>query len=109
MGQAVQDLKLFCEEHPGVRAIGVCVITGKAICSECSTQYKGVNYSKEGLEILLADERKVNESGRLSSVLLMAIMLLTLPLAILLLFATVHMGGQAMVDLSQFLRDRAMD
>lgn len=41
-----------CANHPDRRAIGVCVITGKAICAECSTRYEGVNYSKEGLRLL---------------------------------------------------------
>lgn len=41
-----------CANHPQRRAIGVCMITGKAICSECSTRYEGINYSKEGLETL---------------------------------------------------------
>ena len=44
--------KKFCINHPERPAIGICVITGKAICEECSTRYEGVNYSKEGLEIL---------------------------------------------------------
>lgn len=41
-----------CANHADRRAIGVCKMTGKAICAECSTRYEGVNYSKEGLEIL---------------------------------------------------------
>jgi hypothetical protein len=42
----------FCIHHPDRPAIGICVITKAAICGECSTRYEGVNYSKEGLEIL---------------------------------------------------------
>lgn len=42
----------FCANHPDRPAIGVCIITQKAICSECSTRYRGVNYSIEGLQIL---------------------------------------------------------
>jgi hypothetical protein len=42
----------FCVNHPQRPAIGICVITHVAICGECSTRYEGVNYSKEGLEIL---------------------------------------------------------
>lgn len=34
--------------------MGVCIITEKPICAECSTRYEGVNYSKEGLAILHA-------------------------------------------------------
>ena len=44
--------KKTCANHPDRPAIGVCVITRKAICAECSTRYEGVNYSKEGLRIL---------------------------------------------------------
>jgi hypothetical protein len=42
----------FCIHHPDRPAIGICVITRAPICGECSTRYEGVNYSKEGLEIL---------------------------------------------------------
>ena len=44
----------MCINHPDRPAIGICVITKKQICQECSTQYEGVNYSKEGLEILMS-------------------------------------------------------
>ncbi len=44
--------KIFCINHPDRPAIGICVITGQAICEECSTRYEGVNYSREGLRIL---------------------------------------------------------
>ncbi|MEM1097198.1 MAG: hypothetical protein AAGH92_00275 [Planctomycetota bacterium] len=49
-------LARFCSRHPDRPAIGVCVITGRAICAECSTQYQGVNYSKEGLAEYLASQ-----------------------------------------------------
>ena len=42
----------FCVNHPQRMAIGVCVMTRKPICGECSTRYEGVNYSKEGLRLL---------------------------------------------------------
>ena len=54
----------FCSNHPQRAAIGVCVITGAAICGECSTRYEGVNYSKEGLAIL---HRRRAEAGKRSS------------------------------------------
>lgn len=47
-----------CANHPGRLAIGVCVETGKPVCGECSTRYNGVNYSREGLEIMLARRRR---------------------------------------------------
>ena len=42
-------------------AIGVCVVLGTPICSECSTRYEGVNYSKEGLR--LHHERRASAGG----------------------------------------------
>lgn len=44
--------KKYCVNHPERLAIGICVITEKPLCAECSTRYDGVNYSREGLEIL---------------------------------------------------------
>ena len=41
-----------CVNHPDRTATAICMITKKPICAECSTQYEGVNYSKEGLELL---------------------------------------------------------
>lgn len=55
----------MCRNHPARRAIGVCVITGKAICAECSTRYEGVNYSIEGLRIL--QERRAAEARKAHS------------------------------------------
>lgn len=50
-----------CSNHPDRPAIGLCVITRKAICAECSTRYEGVNYSREGLQIL--HERRAKEAA----------------------------------------------
>src|SRR3954452_22476421 len=52
----------FCANHPQRLAIGVCVMTAKPICGECSTRYEGVNYSKEGLA-LLQKQRAAAEKG----------------------------------------------
>ena len=52
--------KTFCLNHPDRPAIGICVITGQAICEECSTRYEGVNYSREGLRILQARRNAEN-------------------------------------------------
>lgn len=54
--------KQSCAFHEDRRAIGVCVITSKPICAECSTRYEGVNYSKEGLRIL--KERRAAAAGQ---------------------------------------------
>lgn len=51
----------YCVNHPERVAIGVCVETKKPICGECSTRYNGVNYSREGLEILR--QRRMRERG----------------------------------------------
>lgn len=54
----------FCVNHPERVAIGVCVETKKPICGECSTRYNGVNYSREGLEILRRRRsREAEKSG----------------------------------------------
>lgn len=56
----------YCSNHPDRLAIGVCVETKKPICGECSTRYNGVNYSREGLELLRERRRRQAEetSGR---------------------------------------------
>lgn len=46
--------KKMCAIHRDRQAIGVCVMTQKPICAECSTRYEGVNYSREGLRLLKA-------------------------------------------------------
>lgn len=83
-------------------AIGICVITKRAICAECSTQYKGVNYSKEGLEILLEQERsqeeKVGWLTRVAIVLLVA----GAPLGLAVVYWTVKWTGQGIIDVFQF-------
>lgn len=48
----------YCHNHPDRMAMGVCVETGRPICGECSTRYNGVNYSREGLEIMLRRRRE---------------------------------------------------
>jgi hypothetical protein len=54
----------FCVNHPQRPAIGVCIITHKAICSECSTRYQGVNYSIEGLQIVRQREQSQSRPKR---------------------------------------------
>jgi hypothetical protein len=53
----------YCIHHPDRAAIGICVVTRQPICAECSTRYDGVNYSKEGLQIL-QEQRRAQEKGR---------------------------------------------
>ena len=63
----------YCVNHPERMAIGVCVETGKPVCGECSTRYNGVNYSREGLEIMHRRRReelaRVGGAGWISLVL----------------------------------------
>jgi nitrate reductase NapE component len=66
-----------CANHPERKAIGVCVMTGKPICSECSTRYEGVNYSKEGLEMRLAQQRQAEQSSEGSRFWAVIAMMLT--------------------------------
>ena len=71
-----------CANHPDRRAIGVCVITQKAICAECSTRYEGVNYSKEGLAIL-QEQRAAQVARRATGgQLAAAVWVLAVPLAL---------------------------
>lgn len=55
--------KTFCVNHPDRPAIGVCVETHKPICGECATRYDGVNYSREGLEILRRRRERERAGG----------------------------------------------
>jgi len=74
-----------CVNHPQRKAVGVCVMTGKAICNECSTRYKGVNYSREGLEMLKARRQaQPGAGGRVG--LVVALLSSPLLLGALLLF-----------------------
>ncbi|MEM8736986.1 MAG: hypothetical protein AAGG38_00715 [Planctomycetota bacterium] len=95
------NLSRFCERHPGRPAIGVCVMTRRAICAECSTQYRGVNYSKEGLEQLLAQERGQEKKAGSGGVVAWACMLLLLPAAAYLMWLGFEQIGQLTVDLLQ--------
>jgi hypothetical protein len=54
----------FCANHPQRPAIGVCVMTHKPMCGECSTRYEGVNYSKEGLRLLQQQRAEAKRAGR---------------------------------------------
>ncbi len=54
--------RAVCVHHADRPAIGVCIVTKKHICAECSTRIDGVNYSKEGLAIL--SENRVAGAAR---------------------------------------------
>lgn len=96
----MNKLARFCKRHPDRPAIGVCVITGTAICAECSTQYQGVNYSKQGLAQYLEGQRAKAKGGR--SVQSMGILLLIAsPGALYLAWLGFEVLGQLAIDLIQ--------
>ena len=64
----------FCTNHPQRAAIGICVMTRKPICGECSTRYEGVNYSREGLELLRKQRAQTQRKrGKFSFALVLAL------------------------------------
>ncbi len=93
-------LARHCFRHPDRAAIGVCVVTRRAICEECSTRHQGVNYSKEGLAQFLAEQRQAEgKSGRgVGAWVLLG--LLSAPSAYLM-WLGLAMFGEALVDLLQ--------
>lgn len=96
--------KKTCVNHPERPAIGVCVITKRPICAECSTRYEGVNYSKEGLRILqqrrAAAARKVGSLNRMAGILAV----LLSPVFFYLLYLFYFVGFRALISLQQVWR-----
>jgi hypothetical protein len=92
----------MCVNHADRPAIGVCVMTRKGICAECSTRYEGVNYSKEGLAIL--KERRAAAAKRQGGErhLAAALAVLGSPLCLYLLYLFYVMAFTALVDVQQF-------
>lgn len=90
-----------CVNHPDRPAIGVCIMTKRPICGECSTRYEGVNYSREGLEMLhaqRAQERgRSGGGGRVASV----VAVLASPLAGYLLYLGYVVGFGVMIRLRE--------
>jgi hypothetical protein len=91
--------KSMCVNHPDRPAIGVCVITKRPICAECSTRYEGVNYSKEGLRIL--QEKRASAAARAGSLprLEDAALILSSPLLLYLLYWFYLVSARSLVDL----------
>jgi hypothetical protein len=91
----------MCVNHGQRPAIGVCVITHRPICAECSTRYEGVNYSKEGLRIL--HEKRAAESHAASrsdgAVAVLAVLLA--PLMLLLVYWFYRVSVTTLIDLQQ--------
>jgi hypothetical protein len=95
--------KRFCATHADRTAIGVCVITQQPICAECSTRYEGVNYSKEGLRILI--ERRTGQATAVAPVrrrkAMAVVAWLAVPLLMALLFEFYLMFFEQCIDLLQ--------
>jgi hypothetical protein len=78
--------KTFCLNHPDRPAIGICVMTGQAICEECSTRYEGVNYSREGLRILQAQRGAAHAARRWPDRIWLILATLLSPLCVLMIY-----------------------
>ena len=93
----------FCIHHPQRAAIGVCVITQKPICGECSTRFEGVNYSKEGLRILqqrrAEAEAATRGRGRLQWI---AAGVILTPAALFLTYLGYIVGAETLINLMQW-------
>jgi hypothetical protein len=81
----------YCSNHPQRPAIGVCVITHKPICGECSTRYEGVNYSKEGLQILQQQRAAAARKGRGTLTVMITLAWCLVPLLLWLVYLS-YMG-----------------
>lgn len=95
--------KRFCASHPDRAAIGVCVITQQPICAECSTRYEGVNYSKEGLRILIerrASQATAAKPARRGKALAL-VAWLAVPVLMALLYEFYHLFFSQCIDLMQ--------
>ena len=90
----------FCANHSERPAIGLCVMTGIPICGECSTRYEGVNYSRQGLE-LLRKQRADATAGRRSRARVVAYGLVwcVAPLLLYLMYLGYVAGGNVVASL----------
>ncbi|MBN1809369.1 MAG: hypothetical protein JW909_09905 [Planctomycetes bacterium] len=91
--------KEMCINHPDRPAIGVCVMTGKAICAECSTRYEGVNYSKEGLRMLQAQRALEAGSTDAPGMLFTVGMIVLSPLFLFLLYLFYYYSLEALLNI----------
>ena len=88
----------YCVNHPQRPAIGICVMTRKPICGECSTRYEGVNYSRDGLELLRRQREGARQKhGRFSFTVVAAA--LGAPLAAYLIFLAYLLSAEALMEL----------
>jgi hypothetical protein len=88
----------FCANHPQRAAIGICVMTRKPICGECSTRYEGVNYSREGLELLRKQQAAaVKKQGR--GMVWGTLAWLAAPILLFLMYAAYWSAATVLMDL----------
>jgi hypothetical protein len=90
-----------CVNHPDRAAIGVCFVTKKPICAECSTRYEGVNYSKEALEILRQERAAAaKESGSRRGMLALLMICLS-PLLLYAHYLFFNLASSMLIDIQQ--------
>ncbi len=94
--------KQVCAFHPERHAIGVCVITKRPICAECSTRYEGVNYSKEGLRILKEQRTAAMGQSQKSHRVVTLLSVLTAPLLFYMVILFHRLAMKSLIDLQQF-------
>ncbi len=93
--------KQLCVNHADRPAIGVCVITKRPICAECSTRYEGVNYSREGLDIL-HERRGATARGPAKGARTAAVVAFTLaPLMLCMVYLFYRVSLTLVIDLQQ--------
>lgn len=100
------SLAASCHWHPERRAIGVCVETGESMCAECSTSFRGVNLSREGVERRLEAERargRASVGGRGRTVTLQVVGWLAVAPAMWVLWAGWHGSTLGLIRLVRAL------
>lgn len=95
------ELQLTCENHPDRRAIGVCKVTGRPICAECSTRIDGVNYSRQGLAILRQQRADEQSRGGFGHLALTAGCWLASPVLIWGCYLFFEFAFELLIDLAQ--------
>ena len=89
----------YCANHPQRPAIGICVMTHKPICGECSTRYEGVNYSKEGLQILQQQRAAGSPTGRGAQSTLAVLAVCLSPVLLYLMYLSYVAAANAFMNL----------
>ena len=80
------------------------MITHRPMCAACSTPHNGVNYSKEGLRVVLERERSAAEPREKLPVVFLILTLAAFPICLLVSVSFWHASGQFVIDFMQSLR-----